>query len=318
MDVVHLTKAAAIMLLAAIVFAAVIQPAILDSSADNDIVRHWFKSRGECGNASDANWTTSSCLIYKPLLGILGIPFNSSMEDFTVYAFIIIGLITPLLLLYLTKNWISVLFYFTVTNYFYINMEGIYAQALVFAFALAIITKKHWSIDILLVVLMNFTHGFGLQLGLIFFVIKYLKPITNAMLSCSGTFGESAPKFFSETAVNLSTGAGAFNYGSLIYIFTKVFPFPFMAIAVWQNLQDNRKDLVLYLLVGLFAGFVLQQRAFSLVPLIGIIGLTSFYSKAGSKGKLALFSVAVILGVYNLWSYIGLKTCLDLIKGLLI
>ncbi len=315
MHVDHLTKAMSIMLLAAIIFVVVIQPVISGSSADNDIVRHWYKSRGDCDNASEADWSTDSCLIYSPLLGILGVPFNSSMEDFTVFAFIIIGLITPLLLLYLTKNWISVLFYFTVTNYFYISMEGIYAQALVFAFALAIIAKKHWSIDILIVVLMNFAHGFGLELGLIFFVIKYLKPITNAMLSCSGTFGETPPKFFSETAFNLGTGAGVFNYGSLIYIFTKVFPFPFLVIAVWQNLQDKRKDLVLYLLVGLFAGFVVQQRAFSLVPLIGIIGLTSFYSKASRKGKAVLFLFAVVLGVYNLWSYLELKLCLGLIKG---
>ena len=306
-------RAIAIIAISLIIFLTTIQPVLLKSNEGDlsSIRNHMLKAQGKCEEANEKGWSEEACESYRPLLGIITAPFSGSIITFTIIMFIIIGVITPLILFWITDKWITVLFYFTLTNYFYTTMDGIYAQALAMAIALFLLKSKSVKIDILILALLALTHGTGFALGAIFFVAKHLP---KAFLICTGVFGSNTPKIVEEQIKSDPIYAGStMNLANLIHVFTKVFPFPVLLIAFWQNLKDKDYHLIIILIASIAAGLTLQTRAFLVIPLIGIIGFTSFYNSQKDKGKFLIIVASLIWGLFNFISYINVKMCLGVI-----
>ena len=299
------SKAILLLIVFTVLYLLVIQPIIISHWEKTDLHRHLIKAQGDCENAEQAGWSKEACERYKPLLGILGNVFSGSIELFSIYGFIIIGILIPATLFWITKNWISILFYFTTTSFFYYHIDGIYAQALATLFAIMILGTKDWRLELILVILAALSHGHGLQLALLILILKYLP---KGMLACTGTFGNTTPEIFNQT-INPIGGINT-TIASIIHPFTRITPIPFLILGFYQNIKDKKTELLLLTIIGIIGGFVISTRVFYIVSIPMIIGLSSFYMQNKEKWGNHLILGAVIMGIYQLYAYLNLKACI--------
>ncbi|KKN07517.1 hypothetical protein LCGC14_1066090 [marine sediment metagenome] len=300
------SKAILLLIVFTLLYLLVIQPIILTHWENTDLHRHLIKAQGDCENAEQANWSKEACEIYKPLLGLLGNVFSGSVELFSTYGFIIIGILIPITLFWITKNWISILFYFTTTSFFYYHIDGIYAQALATLFAIMLLGTKDWRLELLLVILATLAHGHGLPLAILILIGKY---IPKGILACTGTFGNATPEIFNQK-IGQSIGGINTTVASLIHPFTRIIPIPFLALSFYQNMKDKKTELLFLTIVGLIGGFVVSTRVFYIVSIPMIIGLTSFYLQNQKKWGKYLIIGALLMGIYQLYAYLNLKACI--------
>lgn len=115
------SKVVLLLIVFTLLYLLAIQPIILRGWEQTDLHRHMIKAQGNCENAELANWSKDSCERYKPLLGVLGNIFSGSIELFSMYGFIIIGILIPIALFWITKNWTSVLFLFYDNKFFLLS-----------------------------------------------------------------------------------------------------------------------------------------------------------------------------------------------------
>ncbi len=299
------SKAVLLLIVFTLLYLLVIQPIILSNWEKTDLHRHMIKAQGNCENAEQANWSKKSCEIYKPLLGLLGNVFSGSIELFSIFGFIIIGVLIPITLFWITKNWISILFYFTTTSFFYYHIDGIYAQALATLLAIMILGTKDWRLELLLVVLAALAHGHGLPLAILILIGKY---IPKGILVCTGTFGKATPEIFNQKIGSI--GGIDTTVASVVHPFTRIIPIPFLILAFYQNIKDKKTELLFLTIVGIIGGFIVSTRVFYIVSIPMIIGLTSFYIQNKKKWGKYLILGAILMGAYQLYAYLNLKACM--------
>ena len=299
------SKAILLLIVFTLLYLLVLQPIILSNWEKTDLHRHLVKAQGDCENAKQANWSKDSCERYKPLLGLLGNVFSGSVELFSTYGFIIIGVLIPITLFWITKNWTSILFYFTTTSFFYYHIDGIYAQALAILFAIMILGTKDWRLELLLVILATLTHGHGFQLVILILIGKY---IPKGILACTGTFGKATPEIFTRKIGSI--GGIDTTIASIIHPFTRVTPVPFLILGFYQNMKDKKTELLFLTIIGLIGGFIISTRVFYVVSIPMIIGLTSFYIDNKKKWGKHLILGAILMGAYQLYAYLNLKACI--------
>ena len=127
---------------------------------------HFEKAKNDCENLNDA------CEIYAPLFSWIAKPFAFHPNAFFFFTVFLIGFVTPMLLFLLSKNWLSVWFYYSITSYYWFFIDGIFAQALAMILLLLVLFLKDWKQQALMVLLAILSHGTGFFLVLITFLLK--------------------------------------------------------------------------------------------------------------------------------------------------
>ncbi|HDY72902.1 MAG TPA: hypothetical protein ENH90_01965 [bacterium] len=301
------SKAIVILILFTVLFTTIISGEVTRDYEGTDFHRHMIKAQGNCDNIDSNVWNVESCKVYRPLLGFLGSPFSGSGEQFAIFGFLLIGVLIPIALFWITKHWVTVLFYFTTTNFFYAHIDGIYAQALATLFVILMLGTKKWQFELGFLVLATLSHGHGLELGVLVLLAKYLP---KAFLACSGTFGKGTPGVFEQKLPAI--GGVNPTVGSLIHPFVRIIPLPFLLLGTYQNIKDKKTELVLITIIGIVAGFTLSSRAMFIASVPMIIGLTSYYVANQKKWGKHLIVGALLMGVYQLYAYLNLKACVAL------
>lgn len=311
MDKESKRKIVLIILAASIVFLFLMQPILIDKWEQSDAHRHQIKSNG-CVGYENAAWNIDSCNGYWPLLGIVSAPFSGNPHLFSSFMFIIIGVATPLALFWLSKkNWISVLLYFTSTTYFFYMLEGFYAQAFVIFLSLILLKVSDWRIEFVLVLAMMMSQSQGLFLGVLILMVKYI-PKTG-FLSCSGVFGANTPVFLTEKATDIGKSGMGLTFGQILHVFTRIMPAPLLLLGVWQNFKDGNHGFNFIILVSIVGGFFIDIRMFYLMPLLVIVGLSSYYSTLIRKHRNYFVLILLGLGAFNVYSFWNVNSCLGFV-----
>src|SRR3989304_9548991 len=96
---------------------------LLGNGFDYDF--HLSKARGNTTTENGINTQE-----YAPLYSIISQFFVFKEIVFKFLGLLMLGLIIPLLVFKLSRDWFSVILYFTTTSFFYFFEQGIYAQPL--------------------------------------------------------------------------------------------------------------------------------------------------------------------------------------------
>jgi len=278
-----------------------------------DYDRHFYKAKNGCEGSETVGWGEEACETYSPLFHVIAQPFTYHQNAFFYFVLLILGLITPLILFWFTKEWLSVVLYFTTTVYFYFSIDGFFPQALAGIILLLIFLVRDWRIQVALVLLSIFAHGHAFLLCLIAFVLTNFKRgfLNNAFLGCSSTFGANKPEIFNTNIEGFITTGVPFQLNHALIFFARIFPFPFLVCSVWYSVNKKYKnELLLMALVCFVAGFTVSHRAFYFIPLLLIPSLTMFALGLKGKQRILFWLVVVASFVYLFGGWINFKTCL--------
>ena len=270
--------------------------------------RHFFKAKNGCIGSEIVYWDKEPCESYAPLFHWLARPFTFHENAFFYFVIILIGLITPLLLFALTKNWLSVILYFTTTTYFYFMIDGFFSQAIAGILLLTIFLTKDWRIQTIILLLSIFSHGHGFLLCLTAFLITNFK---NGFFSCSATFGANKPQIFESPIEGMVTTGTQFTVSHALVFFARIFPLPSLVFSVWYAVTKKyRLDLLVMSIVCFAGGFLISHRTFYFIPLLLIPSLTMFASEQKGNWKTGFWLLVFVSFLYLFGGWINFKTCL--------
>ena len=283
---------------------------------DADHGRHYAKAAFDCEwEGKMYGSTQQECKEYMPLFHWLAKPFTATPRLFNQFVAILILVITPLILIYISREWISAWLFISTSHYLYYFIDGAYPQALANIFAIAILIEKDWKWDILLVLLAMLSHSHGYILALIVLSAKYLNKtnLKYIFLSCSGVFGaEGGPKIL-ETSIENITGIKMTNTGNPLQFrdplqfITRTFPLPFLYWSIKKAWKEDRLDLIMIAAVGIIGGLFASSRIFYIVPLALIPALSWWYKDLDYTQKKWFILLTIANGLWLLWTFINLK-----------
>lgn len=248
---------------------------------------------------------------YAPLLPFVGSFFSTSQELYKSLIIIILGVITPLLLIGITRKWYASIFYFSISNYFYATIAGHYAEALLLVFFLSLLYFKDDRIRGLLFLIGCFSHSQApmvLSITLLLLLIndkakKYLFPIG----ACSPFWGENKPVVLKNFVYNVGYEPNSLTINDLLGVIIKKTPLPFLYFAVKSFIERKEYHYILLCVISVVGGIFYNDRVFDLLAIIMIIGFTQSYEGLSNK-KIWLFIIAGHL-LINILSFIKTGLC---------
>ena len=274
-----------------------------------DYTNHFEKSSEGCGGLTTEGWSETACEEYTPLYHNLVRPFTSSHELFRVANVILFVIITPFILYWITRNPLSIMFYFTLSSYVFFIMDGIFPQGLAMLLGLGIFATRDRIAQVGFVMLMNFSHGIGLELGILLFIVRNLPydKIGNWII-CSGVFGEKTPNILKEQIPN-TNGGYYWNMANLVHPFIKIFPLPFVLLSVYQYFVSKKWDWLVIGIITFTLPLFISPRVFYLMPLFLIPGLTWFYEKTSHQNKQFILLACILMCFIQWYTFINFKLC---------
>lgn len=283
----------------------------LQYAGGGDYSFHFEKAKSNCENQN------ADCEIYAPLFHWIASPFTFHPNAFFFFTVFLIGFVTPMLLFLLSKNWLTVWFYYSTTSYYWFMIDGIFAQALAMILLLTVLVLKDWKHQAFIVLIAILSHGSGFFLVLITFIIKNMVTKENVsellnelkkekekwvkIIPCSGIFGLQKPLILKEQVGNLISTGKPFTFADLLIPFIKIFPLPFTFLAVKQALKDKNYHIIALVIVILITGLWVSHRVFYALPLVLIPSLTNWVKTLNSKHRVIF--LLITLGVFGLQLY---------------
>lgn len=302
-----------------LMFFALIPQQFLAEGFDYDF--HLDKARG-----NDITSLGRNTQEYAPLYSWLSSFFIYKEIVFKFFGLLMLGLIIPMLVFKLSKDWFSVLLYFTTTSFFYFFEQGIYAQPLAMVLMLIVIIYKNNFIRILVLFLSLFAHSLGFQLVLLalFFMLLHetgwielaFKKFKNVLLGCSGWFPiqdgvETRPNgfldahLFSEQSNNFSM---SLRVSFLLKLIIEVFPLPYLYFATKQVLKNKDYGLFGIALASLLIGSFMDYRVFFVIPLVLLPALADFYRTLTGLHQKGFLILMTFTGLLNFIIWVRFKT----------
>lgn len=282
-----------------------------------DYYFHYAKAKGlpEYNDLQANSFPTTN---YPPLFHWAAQFFSFREESFYSFTLFFLGLILPLTLFFLTRHWVSVLFYFSATSFFYFFETGVYPQALAIWLMLLMLYFKSWPVRIALILLGILAHSTGfylLALTAFLLFLKESKALPFFPFACSGYFPEegSRPNELLETEIVAGSSSGrsnALNFGNLTKFLVEIFPLPFALMAINGFWMEKNWHLFLLFLAGIIGG-LFDYRIFYVSAIVGLIGLTDFYkrviSNSALRWRIIFFAFCLIYAGFQFFIWFRLK-----------
>lgn len=280
---------------------------------------HFEKAGEKCAT----EYGQASCDSYYPLLHLVGNAFSFSKQAFSNFLMIIILFITPMILFFTTKKWMTVWFYFAVTQYVYlIQAGGAYPQALAGIFLLLFLWQKNPFIRFFLLIGAMLAHSNAFVLLLMVWLVQLFfennihtiiyKKFKYIFPACSAIFGrQPEDPIGQQILVTTLTKNGIAPISIIVKdianFFVRTFPFPFLLAAFWQLKKEKEWALIVLTLFGFYYGIAVgQARIFLIIPLILLPSLTRFYYNLDKKWQkwfivLTFVTFAINFGTWGLY-----------------
>lgn len=269
---------------------------------------HFQKAKG-CNGQFD-------CEIYFPLLHFFGSIFSFSEIAFSRYLLFLIAFATPMLLYFVTRNWVSTWFYFATTQYFYLIEGGAaYPQALAGIMLLALFFfKNNWiRLAILVLSLLAHSQAFGL-IGISWVVLLFFENFkTRVLPACSAFFGKTeADPVGNKVQVELVSVTGQFHeYGvqlkDIANFFIRIFPVPFLLASFWQLWREKNFAPIVLSFIFFYVSMVSSPRVLAMIPLLLLPSLTRFYSCLNGWWKKGFIVLSVLSFFWMFGSWVLFK-----------
>ena len=252
-----------------------------------------------------------SCEHYPPALIQIGKVFFNQEVFFKQFLLIIFTLITPLALYKITKEPITVWFYFSTSGYIWGLITGsFFAQALSITLILSMYFLKDWQ-RIFTLLFLIFVHSTSFLFGLVFFLLllieenffknKNFNGLSKFSLACSPFWGKLGPPgILTNKIANESNLTGFVTINTILSILFKRTPLPFLYFSVKKLLQEKSIALLGFMFISFAAGFVLHERGFWFASLPMIIGLSWYYRDTSKKMKIAILILSLIYFIFFL------------------
>lgn len=250
---------------------------------------------------------------YAPFFPVFSSAFSKNMRTFYRFSVLLLGLLLPLLLFFLTKRWESAFFYFASTEFFWLmSYSGFIPQALTIAYVLGLLLTKNWYARLGLVFLALLTHNFGFLFVLIsLLIIAFFEKKQGIMIAgavaacppcnCSPVLGEKASFFKDKILGDLLP----LSLDQVIDFFTKGMPLPLMFLSVKQLWKEKNFAVLSIIAFTFTAGMIWvygDRVIFSTLPFL-VIGLTNYYVSTNKKMRLVIVGICLITLCFNLYSF---------------
>lgn len=258
------------------------------------------------------------CNAYFPLLHFLGKPFSYSPIAFSHFLMILILFITPILLFFSTKHWMTIWLYFAATQYVYaIQAGGAYPQALAGIFVIIFFLIKNNWIKAGILPIAILAHSQAFVLLLLIWTVQLLfenqKNLKNMFPACSALFGRQEVD-----PISNRIGIQAINKNGLQFFwlelkdvanfFVRVFPFPFLLMAFYQLWKEKDWVPLVVSIIIFYYGFAnASPRMLWTIPLILLPSLTRFYMALEGKWKYAFLILSLITFLFNFGTWMAYK-----------
>lgn len=259
-----------------------------------------------------------SCENYPPALIELGRTFLNREIFFKQFLLIALMFIMPMVLYSITKEPITVWFYFAATDYAWGLITGsFFAQALSMILILAMYSAKDRD-RIIILVLLIFVHSTSFLFGLIFFFLllieenfirgKELPWLPKIVATCSPFWGKTGAPEIAQTKVsNQINLTGFVTINTLLSVLVKRTPLPFLYFSIKKLLEKRSIALLGFMFISFAGGFFLHERGFSFAALPMVVGLSWYYRDTSKKMKIAIIGLSVIYFVFFLEQTIASK-----------
>ncbi len=277
-----------------------------------DYYFHFEKAKG-MEVTSDKKPTSNYPPLYHKIAGY----FSFREKTFYLFSLFFLGLLTPLLLVLISKNWITALFYYCTTSYFYFFEQGVYSFALVVFMCLLVLWIKDFRIRTGLVLLGVLAHSHGFQLigFFLFVVLLWETGILNRLLkfvsfvpACSGYFptGTNRPDSFLDTdllpsqivSTSGTDSSRAIDFGKFSKLNIDIIPLPFLIMSL-KGLFNKKHWHYLILFFAFMVAGVWHYRFWYVAAIISLFGLTSFYEELEGKWRFGFIVLVLVWGVFQ-------------------
>jgi hypothetical protein len=240
---------------------------------NDDYSFHYVLSQ-DLGNCPEP-YLKSACESYPYLSHVVSKPFAYTPTIFKVYHIFLLTLIIPLLLFYLTKNWLSILFYFGTVSWFAV-VDGTIAQTFGIIIFLLFLLYKHPAQRVILFLL-------GLMAHSTLMVLLLATWILETFFSKENTWLIGIPSFphYNNNLFNLVQN---FFLGGNTFVIIEAFK----SFVFGRNLQY----------FGLFALSFIASLGVERAISIGYIVLILSVPNAKPTQQLVLFSLAWVFFVF--------------------
>ena len=276
---------------------------------------HFEKLKG-CENHFDK----PACEIYAPLLHIVSFAFGFTKVAFLRWLFFLLLFVTPMVLFFYTKKWVTVWLYFSTTQYLYLIDGGAaYPQMLAGIFFIIFLNDKRFWVKIICSILAILAHGQAFYLIILAWVISLLLEVIkdikekNVLWACSAIIPEQLRSFSQEkitVQIIQTTGNIAQQHlliKDVLNLFARMFVLPFMLASLWQAKKEKRFDLLVLFAIMLYFGATTQPRMFLFVPIMFLPLLTNFYLNLKPAYKKYFLVLTIISFFWEFGTWINYK-----------
>lgn len=309
-----------IVLVVSVALTFLVHPGILDRKYyHHDFLFNYYKASGE-SFSPDQFIDSVKIADYPPLSSWVFLPFSFNVSTYYLFALILFFLLFGLLLVYLSKQWVTGLFWVACSAP-WLFLEGVIAQGvLTFLFMFFLFASTRWRLVLLLLALM--TQSFGFWLLAVYWIVETLFSLNwkNIVLGVCGTsFFPS--KVDSSVPINkvqeLTTDTNLFGFKGLnmtswvsVFRWFVLFPLlPFGFIGLWRK---NKVWFVFSVGVFVFGLVFLYWRVVeSVMPLV-VLGLGKYYEDSSKRMRLLLIFVAIGLFIIQLVNYLNVLNTVHL------
>lgn len=247
---------------------------------------------------------------YAPLSHFIGSFFAYNKQSFTLYALVLIFLVTPMLLWQLHRSFLTVLFYFGTQYPFFMLMSISQGLSGIFLLGLFIFKNNYLRFLMLLGGLSSHSKGGILILiawALILFFEKIeLKKALNFFPACGSILGKNSPEFLSEKLL-IATNQHI-SLATIGNLFVKIIPFPFLFFGLLQLFKERNFAPVLLSIIAFIAIFFQIDRTLYVIPLMIVPFAAKFFQNKKFKYNLAITIFSIGLIIFQVWVWIRIKT----------
>lgn len=272
----------------------------------------WFGNGGDFGAYIEKIRGKSLDYTFPPLYAWISAPFIFRSNIFILFSLFMFGVVTPLVLVAITKNWISAWFYFATTDYFYYITAGLYNQGLVSILFLGLLATKNNYLRAILFLLGLLSHSTGLWLLGGLWVLLLLKEtnLKGFLPFCSPFWGEHTPEILKieVAAASASYPPGRLTLNSVLAFFVKRCPLPFLYWGLKGIWHEKNWHYLVFIGLAVIIAIIHDQRALYLIPLLIIPGLTWYYASCSINKKRLIFGLSVVWFVFLLSQWFLLST----------
>lgn len=243
--------------------------------------------------------------------------FTFQEQTFWGFSVIILTILTPLALFFLTRNLVTVWFYFSVSGYLYFLINGLQSQAFTGLFFILLLGFRNIfaRLGLLMVLLLSHSQGFNLGVLTLLVVLFFenVKTFKNAFLSggCSTVFGENRPEILNE-GIDISpitensplySLTSRFTVAHFLVLFVKIVPLPFFLMSLKHLFESKKWDFLVLIALFLGLGLIVHDRVWYFLTPFYLVGLTGFYETLSRARKKWLLVGCVPFLAFNLWSF---------------